>query len=99
MTGPLPREHGTYRGFGQHMRAKDELCPPCEQAGRDYQAEAAERKRREQAERRERWRRADSAPPDGPQADPAADGLTPEQAALLAAHRAGDLILGEAGRG
>lgn len=32
---PAPQEHGTPRGYGQHMRRGTEVCPECRRAARD----------------------------------------------------------------
>jgi 5-methylcytosine-specific restriction endonuclease McrA len=42
---PLPREHGTHRGYNQHVRARDSICEPCRQARRDYNRDLKSRRK------------------------------------------------------
>lgn len=52
---PLPREHGTARGRGQHVQRGEDVCEACAEAWRVYQNARSARIRAEQAERRARW--------------------------------------------
>lgn len=65
---PLPREHGTMRGYGQHARLREPEpeCEDCAEASRLYQRDRRGRQRdrrgrqrQELAARRERWRQQD----------------------------------------
>lgn len=56
---PLPREHGTMRGYGQHARLREPECEDCAEASRRHQRDRRDRQRQELAARRARWRQQD----------------------------------------
>ncbi len=63
MSGALPREHGTQRGYNQHYRLGEEICPECQEGNKAAARERRAAKRAELEARRERWRQAEAEAP------------------------------------
>jgi hypothetical protein len=83
-----PAECGTLGGYGRHQREKTEVCPRCAEANRVYKREWDRARRTSIA----RAARASAAAETRARAEQAARAR--REAPVLAAHFAGELVLG-----